>query len=92
MQPGDPAVTRDSPPGLVQDQPWCEPPDGRPQPLVGGVRHLNQEREGLIRILVQPGVERVEVELADLRRDLGEPWVLGQLGAAGGPRRGFPLP
>jgi hypothetical protein len=31
------------------------------------VRHLDQEREGLIRIFVQGGVERVEVELADLR-------------------------
>jgi hypothetical protein len=31
------------------------------------VRHLDQQREGLVRILVQPGVERVEVELADLR-------------------------
>jgi hypothetical protein len=56
------------------------------------VRHLDQERKGLIRILVQPGVERVEVELADLGRDLGEPRVLGQFRAAGGARRGFPLP
>jgi len=36
------------------------------------VRHLDQQPEGVVRVLVEPGLERVEVELTDLRRQLGE--------------------
>jgi hypothetical protein len=36
------------------------------------VRHFNQEREGVVGVLVERGRERREVEFADLRRQLGE--------------------
>jgi hypothetical protein len=36
------------------------------------VRHLDQKPEGVVGVGVEPGLERIEVELADLRRQLGE--------------------
>jgi hypothetical protein len=36
------------------------------------VRHLDQEPEDVVGIVVEPGLKRIEVELTDLRRQLGE--------------------
>jgi hypothetical protein len=41
------------------------------------VGHLDQQLEGIVRVLVEPGLERLEVKLTDLRRQLGELWVPG---------------
>ncbi|HEY0716039.1 MAG TPA: hypothetical protein VGD68_00350 [Streptosporangiaceae bacterium] len=56
------------------------------------MRHLDQQRERVVRVIVERGVERLGIELADLGRELGELGVAGQLRPAGGPRRGLPLP
>jgi beta-glucosidase len=63
-----------------------------PQPLVGGVGHLDQQPEGAVRVLVEPGLECLQVELADLRGQLGELRVPRQLRPPGGPGRGLALP
>jgi hypothetical protein len=92
MQPGDPASARETTAGLVENEARREPPHGGSQPLVSGVRHLDQKPQDVVGVLVERGVERIEVELTDLRRQFGELRVLGQLRPPGGTRRGLPLP
>jgi hypothetical protein len=36
------------------------------------VRHLDQEPEQVVGVVVETGLKRLEVELTDLRRQLGE--------------------
>jgi hypothetical protein len=62
----DTTVAGDAATGLLEDQPGCQSPYGGPEPLIGGVRHLDEQSEGVIGISAQGVVERVEVELADL--------------------------
>jgi hypothetical protein len=56
------------------------------------VGHLDQQLEGIVRVLVEPGLERLEVKLTDLRRQLGELRVPGQLRPPGGTGGGLALP
>ncbi|HEY0935458.1 MAG TPA: hypothetical protein VGD91_17150 [Trebonia sp.] len=56
------------------------------------MRHLDQQPEDVIRVVVEPGLQRLEVELTDLRGQLGELRVPRQLRPPGGAGRRLPLP
>ncbi|WP_156388551.1 MULTISPECIES: hypothetical protein [unclassified Nocardioides] len=55
------------------------------------MRHLDQQRQGVVRVVAQGVVERLEVELADLGGELGERRELVELGPPGRARRRLAL-
>ena len=66
-------------PRPVEDQPRGQPPGPRAQRLVGGVHHVGDQCHGPSGSSARRPVERLLVEDADLRGDLGEAGRAGQL-------------